>query len=110
MQQLECVTFYISYDDVLANTGTVPINNINGVMNTDRTDVTWRNFNIGEMLRDYPDYEYFNLRLSSVMTQYLGTWANAANINVCYMLSGFDFVNQSYDTETKSEIGEIPFC
>ncbi len=108
MQQLECVTFYISYDDILLKNTILPYDGEGGKMNAKRTDVSWYNFNIGEMLQDYGDYQYFNLRLSSVMTQLLGTWANTANLNVCYMLSGFDFVNQSHDIEKKSEIEEVP--
>lgn len=110
MQQLECVTFLLSYNDVLISTPAYPYDGINGKCNADRTDLTWNNFNIGEMLNDYGDYEYFNLRLSDIMYQNSGTWANAANLNVKYMLSGFDFVHQSYDIQTQTELFEVPLC
>ncbi len=103
MQQLECVTFLLSYNDFL--TATFPYDNFSGKSDANRTDVTWNNFNIGEMLKDYGDYEYFNLRLSNITIQNL-----AVNLNVTYVLSGFDFVHQSYNVQYKSELLEVPLC
>ncbi len=109
MQQLECVTFNLSYNDVLI--GSAPYEGVLGKCNTARTDITWNNFNIGELLKDYGDYEYFNLRLSCVMLQNLNSWATDTTMNnVKYMLSGFDFVHQSYDILTQSEMMEVPIC
>lgn len=110
MQQLECVTFLLTYNDVLVSNPTLPYEGINGKCNADRTDLTWNNFNIGEMLKDYGDYEFFNLRLSDVMLQNLSGYADATNLNVKYMLSGFDFVHQSYDIINQTEIYEVPIC
>ncbi len=110
MQQLECVTFLLSYNDILTSTTVIPYEGIERKCNNNGTDLTWNNFNIGEMLKDYDDYEYFNLRLSDVMLQNSGSWANAQNVNVKYMLSGFDFVHQSYDVQTQSELSEVPLC
>lgn len=110
MQQLECVSFILSWSDILKAGDPLPYEGIRGKSDAKRTDITWNNFNIGEMLKDYGDYEYFNLRLYDVMLQNSGSWATTANGIVKYMLSGFDFVHQSYDVQTQSELLEVPLC
>lgn len=80
------------------------INNDVGIIKNYRTDLTFKNINLKELLgKFYDEYEYFNIELVQLITlfQPLGgdvlkneSLPKNTMLNVC--MSGLDFVNSSY--------------
>lgn len=105
--ELESISFVLCHNDISISDvyGNYPLSNDKGYIDSPRLAATWYNVDFGEMLRDYPDYEYFNLQLSGVLTQYAAVfpYANAAQQVNTYTISGLDFIRSScYDARTRS--------
>ena len=74
-----------------------------GVTDDYRQNHTWYNINLRTLLGDlYDKYEYFNLRLISVMSvDTTGGIDTLPETNVNVKISGLPFVNQTYDVNNK---------
>ena len=89
-----CATLVLKTSDLTAGSST----NI-GIMNTNKTDMTWSNINLRLLLGDmYDKYDYFNLYLKDISTAAVGSTAGASldDRNLLIRLGGLPFVNQTY--------------
>lgn len=105
--ELESISFVLSHNDISTDDtyANYPLSNSRGYIDSPRLTATWYGVDIGEMLKDYPDYEYFNLSFNAVLTQYAAVfpYLNAGQQLNTYTISGLDFVKSScYDPRTRN--------
>lgn len=108
MANIECVNFTLKTSDI--NTSVTyadydnTVNTSNGIIKNKRTDYTWNNVNIRNIIGNtlYNKYDRFNLCLNSFSMSKRGTVLDTDDNNTFYVkMSGLGWVS-SYDQATKN--------
>lgn len=108
---VECSSLVVSDNDIsTSDTATFfPLTNYVGYTNSNRSDRTWFNIDMKEVVGPdlYDQYEYFNLRLSAIVYNAPGTWGSTEDDRAFnFIVEGLPFVNNTYSVQTKTNTGQ----
>lgn len=102
MESLECASFQLSHNDISSSdtTGNYPLSNNVGSIDNIRTNATWFNINMKNILGEmYYKYDKFNLRLSGLGLSPSSNVGSSADDRALYVkMEGLPWVNNTYDS------------
>ena len=112
IENIEVCNFVLNCNDISIIDASLnyPFQNDIGSINNLRTEMTWFNINlrniIGEKL--FNKYEVFNLKLSAISNPNIATFGSLANDScVTFYISGLNWLNSSYNVIRHTNTGEV---